>query len=106
MKFINESGLKATGILLDTFHMNIEERSVENTIKSNVERLVHFHIADSNRWPPGYGHLNISEDLKILAELGYRGWVSAETLPRPSSVESAVATAEYLAKCSPSRGSK
>ncbi|MGO9643281.1 MAG: TIM barrel protein [Candidatus Bathyarchaeia archaeon] len=103
-EFIDDSGLKATGILLDTFHMNIEERSIESTIRSYVDRLIHFHIADSNRWPPGYGHLDIREQLKILAELDYSGWVSAETLPRPSSLESVVATAEYLAKCSLSRG--
>jgi len=103
-EFIDDSGLKATGILLDTFHMNIEERSPESTIRSYVDRLVHFHIADSNRWPPGYGHLDVREQLKILAELDYSGWVSAETLPRPSSLESVVATAEYLAKCNLSRG--
>jgi len=100
-KFIDYSNLKATGILLDTFHMNIEERSVEDTLRSYHERLVHFHIADSNRWPPGYGHLDIARELKILADLDYQGWVSGETLPRPSSAESAVATAGYLTKCNP-----
>jgi sugar phosphate isomerase/epimerase len=103
-KFIDDSGLNATGILLDTFHMNIEERSIESTIRSYVDRLVHFHIADSNRWPPGYGHLDVGEELKILAELDYPGWVSAETLPKPSSPESVVATAKYLAKCNLRRG--
>jgi sugar phosphate isomerase/epimerase len=97
-KFIDDSDLKATGILLDTFHMNIEERSIEDTIRSYHERLVHFHISDSNRWPPGYGHLDISKELKILADLDYQRWTSAETLPRPSSVESVVGTASYLAK--------
>ena len=103
-KFIDDSELNATGILLDTFHMNIEERSIESTIRSYVDRLVHFHIADSNRWPPGYGHLDIREELKILAELNYQGWVSAETLPKPSSQESVVATAKYLARCNLRRG--
>ncbi len=103
-KFIDDSGLKATGILLDTFHMNIEERSIESTIRSYIDRIVHFHIADSNRWPPGYGHLDIREHLRILAEMNYQGWVSAETLPRPSSMDSVVATAKYLANCTLSRG--
>ena len=98
-EFIDDSGLRATGILLDTFHMNIEERSIESTIGSYVDRLVHFHIADSNRWPPGYGHLELGKQLKMLADLNYKGWVSAETLPKPSRLESLVATAKYLALC-------
>jgi sugar phosphate isomerase/epimerase len=102
-RFIDDSGLKATGILLDTFHMNIEERSIESTIRSYVDRIAHFHIADSNRWPPGYGHLDIRGQLRILTELDYQGWVSAEALPRPSSIDSVVATAKYLANCKLSR---
>ena len=103
-EFIANSGLNATGILLDTFHMNIEERSIQSTTRAYVDRLVHFHIADSNRWPPGYGHLDIREELKILADLNYQGWVSAETLPRPSNIDSVVVTANYLAKCNLRRG--
>lgn len=94
--FIENAGLKATGLLLDTFHMNIEERSIEATIKEHVSKIAHFHMADSNRWPPGYGHLNIESTLKQLENLGYDGWVSAETLPRPTSKENVKATADYL----------
>lgn len=94
--FIESSKLDSTGILLDTFHMNIEEQSIEETIRANKSRLVHFHIADSNRWPPGYGHLKIEDSLYLLRDLGYDGWVSAETLPKPNSIKAVKATAEFL----------
>jgi len=97
-EFINDSELSATGMLLDTFHMNIEEKSIEASVRTHHDRIVHFHIADSNRWPPGYGHLNIRKQIELLAELGYGAWVSAETLPKPSSPEAIVATAKYLSE--------
>jgi len=94
--FIESGKLDSTGILLDTFHMNIEEQSIEETIRAYNSRLVHFHIADSNRWPPGYGHLEIEGSLNLLRDLGYDGWVSAETLPKPNSIEAVKATAKFL----------
>jgi len=94
--FIQNHKLDSTGILLDTFHMNIEEQSIEETINTFRSKLVHFHIADSNRWPPSYGHLKLEEILRQLANLGYGGWVSVESLPKPNSVEAVKATAKFL----------
>jgi sugar phosphate isomerase/epimerase len=93
---VDKLKLRATGLLLDTFHMNIEERSIENTLSNYVSRIVHFHIADSNRWPPGNGHLNVDVLLIQLRNLGYQGWVSAEALPKPSRVDAVKETADYL----------
>jgi sugar phosphate isomerase/epimerase len=94
--FIEEQRLNATGILLDTFHMNIEEASMEETIRKYISRIAHFHIADSNRWPPGNGHLRVEEQLKLLEGLGYTGWVSAETLPKPDNTGAVADTADFL----------
>ena len=93
---IHGAGLTATGILLDTFHMNIEERSLDETIRKYRKMIAHFHIADSDRWPPGHGHLKVEDQLTLLGELGYDGWVSAETLPRPSNEEAVRQTAVFL----------
>jgi sugar phosphate isomerase/epimerase len=93
---IDHLKLRASGLLLDTFHMNIEESAIDLTLRKYGPRIVHFHIADSNRWPPGYGHLNVAAHLELLKELGYQGWVSAETLPKPSSAASVKDTADYL----------
>jgi sugar phosphate isomerase/epimerase len=96
VKLIKEENLSATGLLLDTFHMNIEERSIAETIRDSSSRTVHFHIADSNRWPPGYGHLKVEDLLNCLAETGYTGWVSAEILPKPNNKQAAINTAHFL----------
>jgi len=95
-KLIQDDGLHSTGILLDTFHMNIEESSIETSVRKNFEQISHFHIADSNRWPPGRGHLRVERLLKLLDEMGYNGWVSAEVLPKPDNPAAVADTANFL----------
>jgi len=70
-------------LLVDTFHMNIEERSIEYSIRTAGEEVVHVHVADSNRWPPGYGHLDFEGIINTLKEIGYDRYLSIECLPRP-----------------------
>jgi sugar phosphate isomerase/epimerase len=95
-EMIEHGRLNSTGILLDTFHMNIEEASIETTIRKYHARVAHFHIADSDRWPPGHGHLKVEDQLTLLNESGYDGWVSAETLPKPDNAEAVKKTAHFL----------
>jgi D-psicose/D-tagatose/L-ribulose 3-epimerase len=59
------------GVLLDTFHMNIEEDSFEDAILRAGELLQHTHFADNNRKMPGYGHIDFRSILKALSEIGY-----------------------------------
>ncbi len=73
------------GLLLDTFHMNIEEPSIEASIRAAAGRTFHFHVADSNRWHPGAGHLDFGSILKTLFATGYTGFVSGEFMPRPDA---------------------
>lgn len=77
------------GLLLDTFHMNIEEQSIEDSIRETGARIFHFHVADSNRCYPGNGHLDFTSILGALREIGYGGYVSGEFLPYPSAGEAA-----------------
>ena len=71
------------GVLLDTFHMNIEEKDIEATISRTRDRLTHFHIADSNRRYPGMGHIDFDGIIHALNMIGYEGFVSGEMLPEP-----------------------
>ncbi len=73
------------GLLLDTFHMNIEEPDIEASIQTCNDHIFHFHVADSNRWYPGAGHLNFKSILKTLLGTGYTGWISGEFLPIPDA---------------------
>lgn len=73
------------GLLLDTFHMNIEEPRIEESIHACSGRIFHFHVADSNRWYPGAGHLDFRSIVNALHETGYAGFVSGEFLPLPDA---------------------
>jgi sugar phosphate isomerase/epimerase len=89
LELIQRVGADNFGLLLDTFHMNIEEPEIEASILQCGERIFHFHVADSNRWYPGAGHLDFKFILKTLAATGYPGWVSGEFLPKPDAETSA-----------------
>lgn len=86
----------ACRVLLDTFHMNIEEPSIHESIRKAGGRIGHVHAADSNRWYPGAGHLDFPEILRTLKEAGYSGFLSAEILPLPDPKTAATRTAENL----------
>jgi sugar phosphate isomerase/epimerase len=66
------------GILLDTFHMNIEEDSFEDAIQSSGQLLRHTHFADNNRKMPGFAHIDFSTIVRCLLEIGYDSYVSFE----------------------------
>jgi D-psicose/D-tagatose/L-ribulose 3-epimerase len=66
------------GILLDTFHMNIEEDTFEDAISKSRKLLRHMHFADNNRKMPGYAHTNFLSIIRSLASIGYNGYASFE----------------------------
>jgi sugar phosphate isomerase/epimerase len=85
MELIERVGMGNFGLLLDTFHMNIEEADIGASIRACGDRIFHFHVADSNRWYPGAGHLDFGAILDDLDATGYRGFVSGEFMPLPDS---------------------
>lgn len=84
LKVADEIGSPALKLLLDTFHMNIEEARIEDSIKRASGRIGHFHVADSNRLAPGMGHLDFRSILTALKDAGYAGFLSAEVIIKPS----------------------
>jgi 5-keto-L-gluconate epimerase len=83
LDLLDRAGCADVGLLLDLFHMNIEEASIVGALRLAGERLVYLHLADSNRWAPGFGHTPFGPVRQVLDEMGFAGWVSAEILPRP-----------------------
>ncbi len=81
---IEEISADNVGVLFDTFHANIEEARIETGMRLCGARLFHVHVADSNRWYPGAGHIDFGRIIATLREMKYAGWVSAEILPKPS----------------------
>ena len=72
------SGSPRVGVLLDTFHMNIEEKDVAAAIVSTRDHLVHFHVSDNDRGVPGSGHVPWADVRRGLADIGYDRWIVAE----------------------------
>jgi 5-keto-L-gluconate epimerase len=85
VKFIKDYGLTNTGILLDTFHMNIEDPDLENAIVQCKDLLGYVHFADSNRLFTGAGHIDFAKIAIALHKIEYNGFISAECLPLPDS---------------------
>lgn len=98
INLIDQVGSKRLGLLPDTFHMNIEERSIEESLRRSTPYLQHVHIADSNRWAPGSGHIHFKSVLRVLKEAGYKGFLSMEILPMPDPDEAAKMAIVFLRK--------
>jgi len=96
LDLIEQVGANNFGLLLDTFHMNIEDASLEGGIRAAGDRIFHFHVADSNRWYPGAGHIDFRSVLGALFETGYNGFVSGEFMPMPDADTAAEQAIAYL----------
>jgi sugar phosphate isomerase/epimerase len=96
LDLIDRVGADNFGLLLDTFHMNVEEPVIESSIRACSDRIFHFHVADSNRWYPGAGHLDFLSILDALSATGYQGFVSGEFMPQPDADTSAERSIAYL----------
>jgi len=102
LALIDQVGADNLGLLLDTFHMNIEESDPAGAIRAAGGRLFHFHVADSNRWYPGAGHVDFGHLLAVLEAIGYSGYVSGEFLPRPDADTAAERAIAHLRSVAPS----
>ena len=76
--FVEDVGAPNVGILLDAYHMNIEEADPAAAILDAGERLVLFHAADSNRQAVGRGHTDFIALSRALSRVGYGGDVIIE----------------------------
>ncbi|MBN1287061.1 MAG: sugar phosphate isomerase/epimerase [Anaerolineae bacterium] len=68
-------------MLGDLFHMNIEEIDLGEPFRAAGAYLGHVHIADNNRYPPGYGMMDYHPAFAALKAIGYPGYVSVECWP-------------------------
>jgi len=96
LRLIDEVGADNFGVLADTFHMNIEEVSIADSLRLAGARLFHVHFADSNRHYPGAGHIDFESIVRTLKEINYRGYISIEAMPVPDAETCARASRETL----------
>jgi D-psicose/D-tagatose/L-ribulose 3-epimerase len=70
-------------LLLDTFHMNIEEDNFREAIVKAGNWLAHFHVGEANRRPPGRGRIPWGEVFGALQEIEYQGPIVMERFITP-----------------------
>ena len=85
-------------LLADLYHMNIEEASLPESIRSHGSLIGHVHFADSNRRAAGLGHTDFAPIVAALRNVGYAGYLSAEVLPLPDAATAAKQTIESFRK--------
>ncbi len=100
LAFAQELNNPAIGILLDTYHVNIEECSWTEPYRQVMAagKLFYAHLGDNNRLPPGQGLIDFPAILRTLREVEYEGWLSAELLPLPDLDTAAQLTAHSMRK--------
>ncbi|RSK53246.1 D-psicose 3-epimerase [Bacillus canaveralius] len=83
VKDIDKNNVK---VMLDSFHMNIEEDSIGDAIRYTGQYLGHFHIGECNRKVPGKGHMPWSEIGQALRDINYEGCAVMEPFVRPGGI--------------------
>lgn len=80
LSFLREFDLDHVSVLVDLFHMNIEDPSIPQALKQATGRIGHVHAADSNRRVPGRGHIDFAGVFRCLRRARYTSAVSIEAL--------------------------
>jgi sugar phosphate isomerase/epimerase len=96
VELLAQIGRENVGLALDSFHMNIEDASIEDGIRLAGDRLFHFHVSDSNRWHPGAGHIDFRSIIAVLRAIGYTAYLSGEFKPLPDGETAARGCIERL----------
>ena len=79
LELIEKVGSEQVGFLLDTFHMNIEEKNMSNAIRLAGDRIYNFHACENDRGTPGTGHIDWSSVFEALHDISYDGPVVIES---------------------------
>ncbi len=77
-RFVREVDHPSCGMMYDTFHANIEEKSITEAVKAGGDKLVHIHISENDRSTPGVGGVNWDETFDAIVASGYDGWLVIE----------------------------
>lgn len=66
------------GVNVDTFHANIEEKSIPDSIMLVGARLKHIHASENDRGLLGSGHVDFPGIVAALCTIGYEGYLMIE----------------------------
>lgn len=94
--YLDKVQLSNVKMMIDSFHMNIEEADMWESIRKAKDYIIHVHYSDNNRLAPGMGHFDFPKMTKVLKEIDYKGYISAEILPVPDSYTAAKQTIDSI----------
>lgn len=94
--WIKELNIPNLFIMLDVFHMNIEDKSQAASFIDSRDYLRHIHFADNNRGVPGVGNIDFVDAVRVLKALGYDRYISMEIEQIPNCLSAAKASYEYV----------
>lgn len=77
-KFVREVNHPNCRMMYDTFHANIEEKSISRAIHACADVLCHVHISENDRSTPGQGNIRWCENFDALRQINYQGWLMVE----------------------------
>ncbi|MGI9474996.1 MAG: sugar phosphate isomerase/epimerase family protein [Rubripirellula sp.] len=77
-RFARDVGHEACGMMYDTFHANIEEKSISDAVNAGGDKLFHIHISENDRSTPGQGGVRWDENFDAIVKSGYDGWLVIE----------------------------
>ncbi|MBL8815621.1 MAG: sugar phosphate isomerase/epimerase [Planctomyces sp.] len=77
-RFCREIGHSNLKMMYDTFHANVEEKSITSAVMACADQLVHVHISENDRSTPGEGGINWDESFSALRKINYDGWMMIE----------------------------
>lgn len=89
MAFIETTESPRLGLVVDTFHMNIEESDFCEPLRRAGEKIFHVHFADNQRGAPGTGHIPFGRIVQTLRDIRYPGSISLEVDQVPTPAEAA-----------------
>jgi D-psicose/D-tagatose/L-ribulose 3-epimerase len=77
--FCDQIGHPNVGVLLDTFHANIEEKDIGKAYRTVGRHLKHVHSCENDRGIPGSGHVEWKSVFDALRDIQYDGWLTIES---------------------------
>ena len=78
-KFCDGVGHPSIGLLIDTFHANIEEKTIGEALRAAAKHLKHLHTCENDRGIPGSGHVAWGEFFSTVKAIGYDRWMTIES---------------------------
>jgi len=78
VRFVKAVNHPSCKMMYDTFHANIEEKSVPAAIRTAAPHTIHVHISENDRGTPGQGAIRWTETFDTLKEVNYNGWLVVE----------------------------